>query len=90
MNFLHYPVRITPQDSVVVNLSNKANVLLMDDLNYKKYVQGKRFDYRGGLAVRNPVRFTAAYKGLWHVVVDMKGLNGTVKATVDIIKNGGR
>ncbi len=90
MDFLHYPVRVTPQDSVVVTLSTKANVLLMDDLNYKKYVQGKKFSYRGGLAVRSPVRFTVAYKGLWHVVVDMKGLEGSVKTTVDILKGGGR
>lgn len=86
MDFLHYPVKVTPQDTVVINLSCKANVLFLDDLNYKKYMVGKKFDGRGGLAIRPTVRFTPSYKGLWHVVVDMKGLEGTVKATVDIMK----
>jgi len=87
VEFLHYPVRVTPKDVVNISLSGKANVLFLDDLNYKKYVIGKPFNFRGGLSVKPKVRFTPAYKGLWHVVIDMKGLEGTVKAVVDIMRD---
>lgn len=68
-------------DVVVVTLSGSAaNVRLLDSYNFSQYKQGQDHRYFGGLAQESPVRIPIPHDGIWHVVVDMQGLQGNVRA----------
>jgi len=86
MNYLHYDMQLQPDDIVEVTLDKQANVRLLDDVNYVQYQQGKRHQYYGGLANKSPVRLSPPHGGHWHLVVDLGGNAGTVKASVRTIK----
>ena len=85
MNFLHSEAHIGPENCFVVSLDSQANVLLLDDCNFRNYKSGRRYSYRGGLAKRSPVRMTPPHLGNWHIVVDMGGYSGRVRANIDVV-----
>jgi len=87
MNYLHYQVDAGPQNSVVVTVNEVANVKLLDALNYYKYRAGKKYESTdGGDGMTSPVQLKPTYKAKWHVVVDLGGKAGEVRATVDVEK----
>lgn len=86
MNFLHYDFQLGSHDIVEVTLDKQANVRLLDDINLAKYKRGERHRYYGGLAKDSPVRLSPPHAGHWHVVVDLGGHAGTVRASVTTIK----
>jgi hypothetical protein len=87
MNFLYYKVDAGPQDTILVNMNGRANVRLLDSLNYYKYKIGKKYEESGGgEALDSPVHLKAPYKAKWHVVVDLGKAGGEVRATVDVVK----
>ena len=81
MNFLHYEFELSDEDTVEVTLNKQANVRLLDDINYSLYKNGKKHRYHGGLAKASPVRLAAPHAGHWHVVVDLGGYAGTIRAS---------
>lgn len=86
MNFLHYDLQLGANDVVEVTLDKQANVLLLDDTNFAKYKRGERHRYYGGLAKVSPARLSAPYSGHWHLVVDLGGYAGTVRASVRTLR----
>ena len=73
-------------DVVVVTLSGSAaNVRLLDSYNFSQYQGGQNHSYYGGLAQQSPVRIQIPHSGIWHVVVDMQGLQGSVQAGFQVI-----
>ena len=86
MNYLHYEVDLARDDDVEVTLDGQANVRLLDDANFELYRRRQRHSYHGGLATRSPVRLAAPRPGRWHVVVDLGGYSGTVRAGVRPLK----
>jgi hypothetical protein len=89
-NYLHSDLNLEAGDTVVVTLDGQANVLLMDGSNYEAYRAGRSYRYHGGLAEKTPVRLTAPTSGHWHLVVDLGGFAGTVRAGVSVEKAGRR
>ena len=85
MNYLHYDLNLRQAESVEVTLDKQANVQLLDEINFNKYKQGERYSYYGGLATKSPVRIAPPYFGHWHLVIDLGGFAGTVKASVRTI-----
>ena len=86
MNFLHYDLDLEPDEAVQVELDEKANVRLLDDLNFAKYKRGERHSYFGGLAKESPVQLTPPHGGHWNLVIDLGGYPGRVKASVSTLK----
>jgi len=86
MNFLHYEFQLGPDDVVEVTLDKQANVRLLDDINYSYYTRGEQHTYYGGLAKASPVRIPPPHAGHWHVVIDLGGYAGTVRASVRVIR----
>ncbi len=86
MQFLHSEVAAGPHDKIEVSLNGQANVLLMDTPNFDKYRKGEAYRYYGGLAKLSPVRLAVPYRGNWHVVVNLGGFAGTVRAGVRVIQ----
>ena len=87
MNFTHYNLGYVERGSiVVVTLSGSAaNVRLMDSSNFSSFKAGRRHNYQGGLARNSPVRLAVPSSGRWHLCIDMQGLRGTVRTSVNVV-----
>jgi len=86
MKFLHYSFNLGSGDIVEVTLDKQANVRLLDPVNFQHYKKGKAHRYFGGLAKVSPLRIKAPHAGRWHLVIDLGGFEGRVKASVRTIK----
>lgn len=85
MNFLHSVVHTNPGDAILVKLAGtEANVMVMDDINFRAYSSGSSFRYIGGHYERSPAVIRPS-SGRWNVVVDLGGYAGKVEATVSVI-----
>jgi Domain of unknown function (DUF1883) len=85
MNHLNYEFEADPGELAEVTLDRAANVLLMDSQNYSSYLQGRAYEYDGGYATESPVQFAVPRHGHWHVVVDLGGGPGQVRASVRLL-----
>ena|ERR1700691_3923633 len=84
--FIHSDLGERAQGEVVeVTLTARANVLLLDDQNFRQYSAGQGHRYFGGMASRSPVRLAIPSPGHWHVAVDLQGLQGSVRASFRMI-----
>lgn len=86
MNFLHTDFDGGPNDVVLVTLDHQANVMLLDETAFSSYRSGGRFTYYGGWATKSPVRLRPPSSGHWHVVVDLGGRSGQVRAGIRVVK----
>jgi hypothetical protein len=86
MNYLHYEFSAGPNDVILVTLDQQANVKLLDSSNYSAYHAGRSHTYYGGLIKVSPYRISPPHLGNWHVVIDLGGYTGTVRASAQIIK----
>jgi hypothetical protein len=84
MKFLHWEVDAVEGTVVRVDLDAQANVMLLDNSNFSSYRREGRFNYRGGLARRSPVKLVPPHPGHWHVVVDLGGYAGRVNASISV------
>lgn len=86
MRFSHFDLgRLQRGTIVTVTLSgNAANVRLLDDSNFRSYRSGRQHRYYGGHVTRSPVQFRIPRDGRWHVAVDLGGLTGSVRASVEV------
>ncbi len=85
MEYLHYEFDAVPSETIEVTLDHAANVQLLDDENFQNYRDHKRFDYQGGYAQTSPFRLHPPQAGHWHLVVDLGGGAGSVRASLRII-----
>jgi len=86
MKLLHTEFSGGPSDIALVTLDSQANVMLLSDTDFSAYLSGGSFHYYGGWATGSPVRLSPPSRGHWHVVVDLGGYSGTVRAGVRIIR----
>lgn len=86
MNYLHQEFDVGPDDVVEVTLDGQGNVMLLDPINFDHYRRGDSFRYHGGLAKSSPVRLVPPHRGRWHVVVDLGGYPGRVRAGVRVLQ----
>lgn len=87
MSFLHSELDLKTGEVIQVTLDNQANVMLMDRSNFDAYRRGQTFRYFGGHAKHSPVRLVAPGAGKWHVVVDLGGFAGTVRAGISTFRD---
>jgi hypothetical protein len=87
MNFLHKDLQLADGDVVEVTLDHAANVQLLDTANFEQYRQGKPYRYHGGYAKESPVRLTAPAPGRWHLVIDLGGGTGSVRASCRVLSS---
>jgi len=86
VNYLHYDLQLNSGDVVEVTLDQQANVRLMDASNFANYKRGGQHKYFGGLQTKSPAHIPAPHAGHWHLVVDLGGYAGTVRASVRTIQ----
>jgi hypothetical protein len=86
MDFMHSQVQIGSNNAIEVSLDgNAANVMVMDSSNFSSYRRGGRFRYYGGHCTRSPAIIRPPSSGNWHVVIDLGGGSGHVRASVRVI-----
>jgi len=85
VDFLHYEINADSGDIVEVTLDSQANVRLLDSINFSRFQRGQQHQCRGGRALKSPFRLGVPSSGHWHVVVDLGGYAGRVKAGVRVI-----
>jgi hypothetical protein len=88
VDYLHYVFSAMREDVLEVRLGQGANVILLDDLNYARYRAGIDFHFWGGYAQESPVALPVPYSGIWHLVVDLGGFPGTLRASAKLIRRG--
>ncbi len=76
-------------DVVEVTVNGQANVMLLDSPNFDHYRRGESFRYNGGLAKSSPVRLVPPHRGRWHLVVDLGGYAGRIRAGVRVLQGVG-
>lgn len=86
MNYLHQQLSAGPDDVIEVTLDGQANVMLLDPGNFERYRRGETFRYHGGLVNESPARLVPPHIGEWHVVVDLGGYAGRVRAGVRVLE----
>jgi hypothetical protein len=89
MEFLHEKFDLELGDVVEVSLDARANVMLLDPQNFANYQGGVSYRYYGGHAEKSPVRLSPPRAGRWHVVVNLGGYAGRVRASVRILRDEG-
>ena len=89
MKFTHHDLgNLSRGTTIEVTLQgNAANVQLLDSSNFQNYKAGRRYKYSGGLARRSPIQLVIPRNGHWHVTVDLRGLHGQVRSSVQIMPN---
>ena len=87
MRFQQYNLGHQDRGTVVeVTLSGSAaNVRLLDSTNFQNYRSGRRHQYIGGLITRSPARLTIPRTSMWYVTVDMQGLRGQTRSSIQVI-----
>jgi hypothetical protein len=82
---LSHQVEVDQGEVVMVYLEGSAaNVMLLDGVNYIHYKNGRAFRYRGGYFDKPAVLLKPPRPGTWHVVVDLGGHAGRLKASVSV------
>lgn len=86
MSFLQFDLGSRKRGEIVeVTLTNGANVRLLTSSEFSNYKNGRSHRFIGGLAKRSPIRLQITSSGHWYVVVDMQGLQGSTKASVQVL-----
>ena len=86
MQFIHNDLKRREKGEIVqVTLTSGANVRLMDNSNFNNYKNGRKHSYIGGLAKKSPLNLQIPHSGHWHVAIDMQGLRGSTRASVQIL-----
>jgi hypothetical protein len=88
MNFLHTEFTGGDEYVALVTLDGQANVMLLSDMDFQAYKRGNSFQYCGGWATRSPVRLVPPHLDRWHVVVDLGGHAGQIRAAVRVLQHG--
>lgn len=85
--FIHSDLGFRETGEVVeVSLTSGANVRLMDGVNFSSYRAGGAYRCHGGLARQSPLHLPIPSAGHWHLVVDMQGLRGSVRASIRVLR----
>jgi hypothetical protein len=85
MDHLHYEFDASRGDLIEVTLDRAANVQLLDPENYVNCQNGRGYRYHGGYGTTSPVRLAVPRDGKWHVVIDLDGGAGRVRAAARLL-----
>lgn len=87
MKYLSYDLgQVSQGRTVVVTLEGSAaNVLLLDNQNLHYYKSRQTYHYKGGYTTSSPYSITVPSTGQWHIVIDLGGRGGNVKASVRVV-----
>jgi hypothetical protein len=84
MDYLHQEFDLGKNEIVEVTLDHPANVQLLDQPNFDLYSKRQPYRYHGGYVTTSPYRLRPPQAGHWHLVIDLGGGPGMVRASARI------
>ena len=84
MSFLHSREHLNRRDTVIVNCSHQANIMVMSDSNFSNYQSGDQFQYHGGHYKRLPAQIPVPTSGNWNIVIDLGGGSARISHSIQI------
>ena len=91
MDYIHHELELAEGEAVEVTFDARGtpgggvNVQLLDGANYELYRQRKPFRYRGGFYAESPAVLSPPEPGRWHLVIDLGGGPGRVRASARVL-----
>ena len=84
---IHKRLDLKSGDQVVTTISNQANVLLMDDVNFSLFKSGKSFRHAagGGYFTTSPATLIAPSTGGWNLVIDLPN-GGRISHSITVLR----
>ncbi|MGH8381709.1 DUF1883 domain-containing protein [Pseudomonas sp.] len=73
MKFVHQREHLNEDDIVVIECSQRCNIRLMNDANFRSFKNGGRHTYHGGAFVDFPAKITVPSTGFWNITIDTVG-----------------
>ncbi|GGU81789.1 hypothetical protein GCM10009504_43070 [Pseudomonas laurentiana] len=73
MKFVHRREHLNEDDIVVIECSQRCNIRLMSDANFRSFKNGGRHTYHGGAFDRFPAKITVPSSGFWNITLDTAG-----------------
>jgi len=70
MKFIHQREHLNEDDIVVIECSQRCNIRLMNDANFRCFKNGGRHTYHGGAFDRFPAKITVPSTGFWNITLD--------------------
>lgn len=70
MKFVHQREHLNEDDIVVIECSQRCNIRLMNDANFRAFKNGARHNYIGGHFDRFPARINVPSSGFWNITLD--------------------
>ncbi|MBN3137433.1 DUF1883 domain-containing protein [Pectobacterium punjabense] len=86
MSHIHSREHADEGDVFSVQCSHQINVLLMDDINYRRYKSGQSAKYYGGFYTHFPANISVPNSGFWNVVLALPpGHRANIRYSINII-----
>ncbi|HEQ71058.1 MAG TPA: DUF1883 domain-containing protein [Spirochaetia bacterium] len=85
MNYLHYQCKVSPENYIKVSLSSRADVKLMDTLNFYRYQSGKPYQTTNVYSNVTELEVKVPFKSVWHVIVEQSDFPGMIRANVKVV-----
>jgi hypothetical protein len=70
MKFVHQREHLNEDDIVVIECSQRCNIRLMNDANFRSFKNGGRHTYHGGHFDKFPAKITVPSTGFWNITID--------------------
>ena len=70
MKYVHQREHLNEDDVVVIDCSQRCNIRLMNDANFRSFKNGGRHTYHGGHFIKFPAKITVPSTGFWNITID--------------------
>ncbi|NBA97169.1 DUF1883 domain-containing protein [Pseudomonas sp. R5(2019)] len=70
MKYIHQREHLSEDDIVIIESSQRCNIRLMNDANFRSFKNGGRHTYHGGAFEKFPARITVPSTGYWNITLD--------------------
>lgn len=91
MKFMHLALTVAGEALAIVHLEHQANVMVLTEMNYEAYREGRLFLYEdGGWSTRTPARLLIPSAGTWHIIVDFFGAPGHISASMQVLERSSK
>jgi Domain of unknown function (DUF1883) len=91
MDFIHTREYLGGGDTIVVKVSHKCHVRVMDDANFQNYRNGfSKYTFVGGYYTTSPIRIVVPQAGNWNIAIDLGGkIAKDIKYGISFLKKRG-
>ncbi len=85
MEFFSQKFVLGRNQAVEVSVNRAANVLLLTEINFRKYKLRESYHYYGGEALYSLIEILPPRAGSYYLVIDLGGKAGTIEHSATIV-----